>query len=340
MQKKQLLIGCNGRGAMHTAEPSIEEQFRLVRESEAFDYFDRLPQPDQVDEYIRCSQKFQLPIHTVTWYYLLGRDEPLIAQNLKIGAAVNAKLHNVMIFTRHADGHVIGDDAIADCYLRTWDDAARLGLEVTFELHVNMWSEDFRRVRIVAEKVRSRGIPFNFTLDYSHVIFKIENPEEQELCGIREDVESGALILDPFEDGSLCDLWLDMGIVVWAQMRPAAPNGPKNIWIKDETGNPGRGIQYPFTRPKPGEWHSPWYAYKIEPTKQAVRKILRHHLVNENSRLRYITTEMINLPDYGMNARYSLIEHNAACARWIRQTWEQMNSMHAAGLPVVDRPAA
>ena len=39
--QKQLLIGCNGRRALHTTEPPVEEQFRLVRESGAFDYFDR-----------------------------------------------------------------------------------------------------------------------------------------------------------------------------------------------------------------------------------------------------------------------------------------------------------
>ena len=333
---KHLLIGCNGRGAMHTTEPPVEEQFRLVRDTGAFDYFDRLPLPDQVDEYIRCSQKYRLPIHTVTWYYLLGRDEPLIEQNLSIGAEVNAKIHNVMIFTHHADGHLIGDDDIAEWYLRIWDSAGKRGLEPSFELHVNMWSEDFRRIEIVADKVRRRGIPFNFTLDYSHVIFKIENAEEQDLSGIRDEVQSGAMILDPFEDGNLCDRWLDLNIVVWAQMRPAAPNGPKNIWVTDEAGHPGRGIQYPFTRPKPGEWHSDWHAYKVEPAKEAMRRILRHHLANEHSRLQFITTEMINLPDYGMNAGYSLIEHNAACARWIRQTWQQLNAMDRAGVPAAE----
>ena len=114
------------------------------------------PNPTRSTNTSAARRSTNCPIYG-TWYYLLGRDEPLISQNLKIGAAVNAKLHNVMIFTRHADGHVIGDDAIADCYLRTWNDAARLGLEVTFELHVNMWSEDFRRVRIVAEKSATAG---------------------------------------------------------------------------------------------------------------------------------------------------------------------------------------
>ncbi len=281
--QKQLLIGCNGRGAMHTTEPPVEEQFRLVRESGAFDYFDRLPQPDQVDEYIRCSQKYNLPIHTVTWYYLLDRDEPLIEQNLDIGARVNAKIHNVMIFARHADGHAISDDDITEWYRRIWDSAGRRGLEPSRELHVNMWSEDFRRVEKVADSVGKRGVPFNFTLDYSHVIFKIENPEEQDVCGIREDVERGVLVLDPFEEGNLCERWLDLGIVTWARMRPAVPNGPKNVWVTDEAGNPGRGIQYPFTRRNAGEWHSAWCAYKLEPTKEAMRKILRYHLLNENS---------------------------------------------------------
>ena len=30
---------------------------------------------------------------------------------------------------------------------------------------------------------------------------------------------------------------------------------------------------------------------------------------------------MIELPDYGLNARYSIFEHNCACARWLRATW-------------------
>ena len=309
---------------MHTEEPSIDEQFRLVKESGVFDYFDRLPRPDQLNEYARCSAKYDLPIHTVTWYYLLGRDEPLIEQNLDIGKEVGADVHNIMIFARHADGYVLGDDAIVDIYLRCYDAAARRGMQPSFELHVNMWNEDFRRVSNVANAVRSRGIPFNFTLDYSHVIFKIENPAEQDISGIRHDVASGRLVLDPFEPGNLCEQWLSLGIVLWAQLRPAAPNGPRNIWAKDESGNVGRGIQYPFFRPKPGEWHSEWNAYKVEPSKEAIRKILNHHLREPQSRLRYVTTEMINLPDYGMGAKYSLIEHNIACARWIRDTWEEL----------------
>ena len=53
------LIGCNGRGAQASSienpvsldEASIDEQFRLVKETGVFDYFDRIPLRDSYDEY-------------------------------------------------------------------------------------------------------------------------------------------------------------------------------------------------------------------------------------------------------------------------------------------------
>lgn len=324
MTKPDPLIGCHWRGVLHDRDVPVETQFQMIRDSGAFDYLDRLPAPELLDEYLRCSEKYGIPLHTGTWYYQLGRDEGLLDKYLRNAARAKLVYHNIMIFTRHADGHVVTDDEVVDCYLHCWDLGEKLGVKPTFELHVNMWSEDFRRVRPVAEKVRRHGIPFNFTLDYSHCVFKIENPEEQDISGIRADVEAGRVVLDPFEPGNLCEEWLDMNIVVFAQFRPVAPNGPKNLWAKDENGNPGRGIQYPFMKPKEGEWHSPWYAYKLEPSKEAMRKILRYHLRNERSPLRFVSTEMINMLDYGMNAKYSLFDHNVACARWLRKAWADL----------------
>jgi hypothetical protein len=69
-------LGCNGRGALYTKELPVEEQFRLVKVSGVFDYFDRLPPRDQIREYMRCSAKFDLPIRTITWFYQLGCDSP------------------------------------------------------------------------------------------------------------------------------------------------------------------------------------------------------------------------------------------------------------------------
>jgi hypothetical protein len=341
------LIGCNGRGAQASSidnpvsleEASIDEQFRLVKESGVFDYFDRIPLRDSYDEYRQAIEKHRLPIHTASWFYRLGADEDLISDNLKITAEIGGDMHNMMIFTDHARGHVVTDQELIDCYLRCYDEGMKLGVEPTFELHVNMWSEDFRRVTPLAQAIQNKGVPFNYCLDYSHVNFKINNPEEQDISGIREDVEAGRLILDPFEAGNLCDEWLELGIVRWLQVRPAVPNGPKNVWSRAEPGKPvagmpalpegaepviGRGIMYPFTKPEPGEWHSPWFAYLLEPTKEVVRKVLRHHKNDPEGKLKYITTEMINLPDYGHNARYSLIGHNAAVAQFVRDTWAEI----------------
>jgi len=306
----------------------------MVREAGVFDYLDRLPPPELLDEYLRCSDKYEIPLHTGTWYYRLGRNEGLLEENLHIASRAGLKMHNIMIFTHHADGHRVSDGEVADVYSRCWETGERVGVQPTFELHVNMWSEDFRRVAPVAERVRARGIPFNFTLDYSHCVFKIDNPEEQDRSEIREDVAAGCVILDPYEPGNLCERWLAMNMVVFAQFRPAVPNNPRNLWALDDMGNPGRGIQYPFLKPQPGQWHSPWHRWKLAVCKKALRNVLRYHLAHPESPLKFINTEMIDTQDYGQNAKYSLFEHNVACARWIRSTWERMKAIQAAGLPL------
>ncbi len=331
---KDFLLGCSWRGVQHHGDVPVKVQFEMIREAGVFDYLDRLPLPEVLDEYLRYSQEFGIPIHTCTYQYTLGRDEELLARNMRIAAQAGVKMHNIMIFAKAADGHIATDDEIVDCYLRTWEQGDALGVQPSFEVHVNMWSEAFPRVRSVADKVRRAGVPFNFTMDYSHCIFKIENPDEQDISGIRSDLEAGRIVLDPFESGSLCDQWLAMNIVPFVQFRPVAPNGPRNVWALDEDGNPGRGIQYPFFKPAPGQWHSPWHAYKCELSKEFMRKVFRYHLTQADSPLRFVTTEMINLPDYGMNAKYSLFEHNVACGKWIRATWDQLKAMHVAGIPL------
>lgn len=116
------------------------------------------------------------------------------------------------------------------------------------------------------------------------------------------------------------------------------PNGPQNIWwrcdpgavvaalpryprLPGKAGGPGRGIVYPFLKPAPGEWHSPWHAHALEPAKEVGRKVLAYHRNTPTSRLRDITTEMITLPDYTLNAEFSLIGQNAAMARFIGEVW-------------------
>jgi hypothetical protein len=325
-----VLLGCNGRSAQHQPGKSIsvDEQFRMVKESGVYDFFDRMPQPGQEAEYVKAAEKYDLPMRTGLWSYAKGRDEALLAHNLKLSVDTGAECHNIMLFDRHADGHALSDQEVVDFYLLADDLARRNRIDITFEVHIYMWSEDFRRVRRVAEMVRARGIPFNFLLDHSHVLLKLDNPEEQELCGIRKDVETGRLILDPFEDGNVIDEWIGMNMTLWHSVRPVSPNGPKNVWARHPDGKMGRACQYPFSRPRPGEFHSPWHAYRVEPCKEVVRKVLRHHRDHADSRLRYVTTELIDLPDYGENAKYSLFEHSVALARWIRNTWNELTEEH------------
>jgi hypothetical protein len=324
-------------------EASIDEQFRLVKEAGVFDFFDRLPLPHQVDEYQRCIAKYALPVATASWFYELGSDEALLARNLAMAAAVGAKQHNIMIYAHDAEGRLVSDVEVVEFYLRAYDIGMPMDVEPTLEFHVNMWSEDPRRISPVARAVQRRGIAFNFTLDYSHAIFKIGNQPELEVCGIDADVAGGRLVLDPFAPGNLVDEWLGMDIVRWLQIRSVIPNGPRNVRalydpdnraaavprhsvFQFERGDPGRGILYPFTQPAPGEWHSPWLSDLLEPAREVVRKVFRHHRNHDASRLRCITTEMINLPDYALGAGFSLIGQNAALASFARDTWRALGA--------------
>lgn len=339
-QVTPFLLGCNGRGVQRSSrenpvsleELSIHEQFRLVKESGVFDYFDRIALRSNIDEYLRAIDTFDLPVHSASWFYRLGEDDALLLDNLQICKEIGARCHNIMTFKHHADGHVLSDQEIVDHYLHVYDEGMKLGVEPSFELHVNMWTEDFLRVSAIADQVQALGVPFNYTLDYSHVVFKMNQPAELALSGVDQLVAEGKLVLDPFEENSLCDEWLSKNIVKWTQLRTVAPNQPANLWHKNEDGQFARGIQYPILKPEEGEWHSPWSAYLLEPSKEAIRKVLRYHITHPESPLRYITTEMINLPDYGLGARYDLFEQNVAAARFIRKAWAEIQALHEADL--------
>lgn len=330
---KPIKLGCAGRGVQNSSpenpvslnELPIDTQFRMVVESGVFDFFDRLPLADKVDDYIKAVEKYDFPVLGSAWTYRIG-EEPLklLESHLVNCRLTGVKYHNMMVLTHHALSHVVTDDELVDLYLRSYELGHRYGVTIGFEVHILMWSEDFRRVAVVAEKVRQRGVPFNFVMDYSHCIFKIGNSAEMQISDIEEDVRAGKVVLDPFEEGNLADLWLGMNMVWWQQNRPAVPNGPPNIWSQDEQGRPGRGVQYPFLRPRPGEWYDEWHAYLLEPTKEVVRKTLRHHLTTPDSPLELMTVDYINLPDYGLGVGYNTFESSVAVGKFIRTTYDQI----------------
>ena len=313
---------------------TVDEQFRLLKSAGVYDHFDRMPQPGEEKLYLDAANKHGIPIRTGLWWYTAGQDEQMLERHLRISKEGGAEFHDIMLHIRHAKGHTVTDQEVVDFYCLAHELGEKIGIEIGFENHIYMWSEDPRRVTTIAQKVRDRGIPFKYVLDHSHVLIKIDNPEEQDIIGIRDDVESGALLLDPFEEGNVIEQWIGQNMIHWLQVRPVSPNGPKNRWaIKNNNsydgGAWGRPCQYPFVKPKPGEWHSQWHAYRVEPCKEVVRKMFRHHLQTPNSPLRYLTTDMIDMADYGENAKYSLFDQNVAIAKWMRATWDELAAEHA-----------
>lgn len=331
---KELLIGITEASVMH-ADPAAfdtDTRFAMVKGAGVFDYYDKTPAVQDLYTYLAAVQKHALPMTAGGFYYFLGRDEPLLEWHLRVGKELGTRAHNVQIITTDVNRNPVSDEQVADVYMRAAEVGGETGVTPCFEVHVNMWSEHFGRVAKVADMVQRRGAKFNMTLDHSHVIYKIDNPSEQEVQNMRPDVESGAIVLDPFKPGSICQTWIDAGYVRHAHARAAVPNGPVNLWAMQANGKPGRGIQYPFIRPKPGEWHSEWDEARLEPWKEVVRQLLRHHARSADSQLATISTEFIPFPDYGGGAKYSLFEHSVACAQWIREEWAKAQREAAAAV--------
>ncbi len=322
---KELLIGISGGGVLHTDAqvPDTDTIFRMVKESGAFDYIERTPPTGQLLDFQRASARHGVKLLSGGFFYTLGRDEPLMEWHLRIGAECGMRLQNTQILIHDATGARVSNERVAETYLWIAELGDKLGITPCFEVHVNMWSERFRRVAEVAEMVEARGVAFNMTLDHSHVIYKIDNPHELDTESLREDLADG-LVLDPARPGNVCDLWIARNWVRHAHARPAIPNNPRNVWARHPDGSLGRGIQVPFLAPAPGEWHSPWDEAALEPWKEVLRRLFRHHAGDPASRLQQVTVEMIPGIDYGAGARYSIFDHSVAVAQWLRSEWRRI----------------
>ncbi|MDP6707674.1 MAG: hypothetical protein QF893_15130 [Alphaproteobacteria bacterium] len=322
----ELLFGIQTNGIKHSHDdpmPDVDTRFAMVREAGIFDYVDKTPDPDQIDEFRKASEKYGLPVRAGGWYYTLGRDEALLEKNLGTARDLGSVVHNTQILTHHAEGHVVTDDEVLAAYLRAAELGDKYGCVPCFEVHVNMWSEDFPRVTRVGDMVEAEGLEFNITLDHSHVIFKIDNPDEQKIFDTDKKIASGELILDPFQEGNVVSEWVSRGWVRHFHARAAVPNNPRNTLAHHPDGSVGRGIQYPFKEPGPGEYHAPWSAEALEPWKEAIRIAMRHHARDPNGKLGQISTEFIPNTDYGEGCKYSLFEQAIACVEWMRATWEE-----------------
>ena len=320
-----LLFGIQTNGIRHTEAdgmPNIDTRFAMVRDAGVFDYVDKTPDPHEIEEFKAASEKYGLPVRGGGWFYAVGRDEGLLADNLAVAGGLGSTVHNVQVLAHRADGVLATNEDVVDFYESALEAGDKFGVTPCLEVHVNMWSEDFRRVTPVGKLAESRGLPFNMTLDHSHVIFKIDHPEEQKVFDIADDVASGKLVLDPFIEGDVCSEWVANNWISHCHARSAVPNNPRNTLAHDDKGKPGRGIQYPFAQPAPGAWHADWSAEALEPWKEVVRNLLRHHAHTDNSPLGQISTEFIPNLDYGEGCRYSLFEQAVACVEWMRAEWD------------------
>lgn len=323
---KTLLFGIQTNGIRHTEAdgmPDIDTRFAMVKEAGVFDYVDKTPDPHEIEAFAAASAKYDIPVRGSGWFYTIGRDEDLLAANLRTANRLGSTVHNIQVLARRNDGQLASNRDVVDFYERALELGNALGVMPCLEVHVNMWSEDFRRVTPVGRMAEERGLPFRMTLDHSHVIFKMDNPREQEVFNIAPDVASGALVLDPFQEGNVCSEWIGHNWVGHCHARAAIPNNPLNTEARDENGNPGRGIQYPFVQPGPGEYHAPWSEDALKPWKEVMRCLFRHHALDDDSPLGQVSTEFIPNLDYGQGCRYSLFEQSIACVEWMRKEWQQ-----------------
>ena len=326
--KNDLKFGIQTNGIKHKHVdpiPDIGTRFKMVKEEGIFDYVDKTPEPHEVEDFKKYSLEYNLPIRGGGWFYEIGDHKKLLENNLKIGKELGSIVHNTQIKAYKNNGQLANDIEIRDVYLEAYDLGLKFGVTPCFEIHVNMWSEDFLRVSRVGKMVEESGAEFNLTLDHSHVIFKINNIKEQKIFNIDKQIFSGELILDPFAPGNVVEEWINNGWVRHCHARAAIPNNPLNILGKHPDGSFGRGIQYPFKKPQKDEYHEDWDEKLLEPWKECIIMLMKYHINDKNSKLGQISTEFIPNTDYGEGCKYSLFEQAIECTKWMKKTWHELN---------------
>ena len=69
-----LLFGIQTNGIRHTHAdpmPSIDTRFAMVRDAGVFDYIDKTPAPDQVEQFMAARDKYGLPVRAGGWLTII-----------------------------------------------------------------------------------------------------------------------------------------------------------------------------------------------------------------------------------------------------------------------------
>ena len=133
-----LLFGIQTNGIKHTRAdpmPDIDTRFRMVKEAGIFDYVDKTPATEEIDQFLAARDKYDLPIRGSGWFYALGRDEGLLETNLQLGARLGSVVHNVQVLMHHADGHLVRDDEVVSFYRQAHEWGEKYGVTPCFEVH-------------------------------------------------------------------------------------------------------------------------------------------------------------------------------------------------------------
>lgn len=322
-----LPIGINLDGVLvHDGLPTPDTPTRLcwVREAGVFDYIEKNLDPrEDFAPYRDWVAEHGVPIGVFGSIFCAGRDEALMYWGLRTGGELGARLFNMQLFARHADGHELSDREVADWFLDAMEHGSTAGCLPSMEVHVDMWNERFHRVEAVGELLARSNVPLRLTLDHSHLVFKIGNDEELAASGLQGSADGGRARLAPGQPGTLYRQWLARGWVVHAHTRSVAPGVPGNAAMTRADGRPGRAIQYPFTEPAPGTFHRDWDAQALTTWKDAVLELLAQMKAYPDRTPQQISCEFIPFPDYGGGGRYDIWQNNIACARWLQEEWQR-----------------
>lgn len=322
-------VGINLDGAIvndaHSAL-TIKQQFAAVHGH--FDYVEKSLWPTEVlTPWLRESDRTGIPIQVTGSTFQPASDLQRARSIMRDAVAAEISIVNCQVLP---PANALDEDSalarVSEFYLELLEAGDRGKCVPTLEIHVDMWTEKFRRIEQLAARLEQRQAPLHLTIDHSHLLYRLGNPEQLQAAGLANVKDGGWEELHPDSPTSFYRRWMACGWIAHAHARSVQLNGVANPWCQHESGLAGRGVQYPLIEPQPGTYHQAWSESEVEPWKKALRQLIHWKASNLNSRMKRITCEFIPFADYGGGSRYNLLQQNMACAEWLR------NEIHAQSL--------